>query len=215
MGRNYIPTDVGVFVTPKKWGFYIPTNSRIGGEKVKDYVLNQKQEVINEIKEHIQNAKSTTLVEFDGINVSQITKLRNQFREKNVEYKVYKNTMIRFAMRELGYDQFDDLLKGSNALVFSNEDLVEGPKISKDFVKEDDQNKDKLKIKAGIVEGDFLNEEQIVAIAELPPKEIILSMLVNTVQAPIRKLVQDSNEIIAKLVYGLDAIREKKENSAA
>ncbi|MDO4663159.1 MAG: 50S ribosomal protein L10 [Tissierellia bacterium] len=182
---------------------------------MKDYVLNQKKAVIEEIKTNIQNAKSTTLVGFNGMSVSEITELRNKFREKDVNYKVYKNTMIRFAFDQLGYEEADELLSGSNALVFSNEDLVEGPKIAAEFIDDDEDNKDKLKIKAGIVEGDLLNEEQIMAIAKLPPKEVLLSMLVNTVQAPIRKLAQDTNEIIAKLVYGLDAVREKKENEAA
>ncbi|MDO4595217.1 MAG: 50S ribosomal protein L10 [Tissierellia bacterium] len=182
---------------------------------MKDYVLNQKKEVIEEIKNNVKNAKSTTLVEFNGMSVAEITELRNKFRDANVVYKVYKNTMIRFALKELGYDQFDELLKGSNALIFSNEDLVEGPKIADEYVEDDDENKEKLKIKAGIVEGEYLDNEQIMAIAKLPPKEVLLSMLVNTVQAPIRKLAQDTNEIIAKLVYGLDAVREKKENEVA
>ncbi|MCI5840073.1 MAG: 50S ribosomal protein L10, partial [Peptoniphilaceae bacterium] len=130
-------------------------------------------------------------------------------------YKVYKNTMMKFAFKELGFDQFDDLLNGPNALIFSTEDLVSGPKVTEDFITENDANKEKIEIKGGIVENEFLDGEKMVAISKLPSKEVLLTQLVYTLQAPIRKLVQDSNQIIAKLVYALDAVREKKENEVA
>lgn len=177
--------------------------------------INAKKEIVNEIKEKIQNAKSVTLVEFKGIDVQEVTELRNNFREANVEYKVYKNTMMRFAFRELGYDKFDDELVGSNAIIFSNEDVVNGPKVALKFIEADDKNKEKLVLKAGVVEGEYQTTEQMTAIAKLPSTEVLASKLVNVLQAPIRNLAQDLNQINAKLVYALDAIKEKKENEAA
>ncbi|MGO3018943.1 MAG: 50S ribosomal protein L10 [Anaerococcus sp.] len=174
--------------------------------------INAKKVIINEIKEKIENAKSVTLVEFNGMDVLEITNLRNQFRDSNSEYKVYKNTMMRFAFEELGYDQFAEELKGSNALIFSNEEVVDGPKIASKYIDEDDDNKEKLVIKSGIVDGDYQNSDQMTAIAKLPSTEALASMLVNVLQAPIRNLAIDLNQVNAKLVYALDAIREKKEN---
>jgi large subunit ribosomal protein L10 len=177
--------------------------------------INAKKEIVNEIKGKIENAKSVTLVQFNGMDVQEITDLRNKFREADVEYKVYKNTMMRFAFKELGFDQFTEELVGSNALIFSNEDVVNGPKIAVKYIDEDDANKEKLVIKSGIVEGVYETPEGMTAIAKLPSHEVLAGMLVNVLQAPIRNLAQDLNQINAKLVYALDAIREKKENEAA
>ncbi|MDU1829354.1 50S ribosomal protein L10 [Anaerococcus sp.] len=129
-----------------------------------------KQVVVDEIKEKIENSKSVTLVGFDRMDVQEITELRTKFREGNSEYKVYKNTMMRFAFEELGYSDLIDELKGSNALIFSNEDSVTGPKVAVDYTKEGDEEKEKLLIKAGLVEGMVQSGDQMVAIPSLPNK---------------------------------------------
>src|SRR5699024_12358007 len=86
---------------------------------MKEQVLQQKQAVINEIKENIENAKSLVLVDYRGLNVSELTELRKRFREENVLYKVYKNTMMDFAFKELGYEDILESLEGPNAVAFS------------------------------------------------------------------------------------------------
>ena len=213
MGRRiYIPTDVGRINLPNV-GIFIYLPKPIGGERVSEKAIAAKQEVVNEIKEKIENAQSVTLVGFDRMDVKEITDLRNKFREKNAEYKVYKNTMMRFAFQELGYDDLIDELKGSNALIFSNEDLVNGPKVAVDYTKEGDEEKDKLVLKAGVVEGNFQTGEQMMAIATLPTTEALHSMLANVLQAPIRTLAGDLNNTVAKIAFALDAVREKKEQA--
>lgn len=177
--------------------------------------IQQKQVIVNEIVKKIENAKSVTLVEFDKMDVKEITDLRNNFRDANTEYKVYKNTMMRFAFQQLGFDQFTEELRGSNALIFSNEEMVDGPKVARKYIDADDENKDKLIIKSGVVDGNYQTPEEMLAIAKLPGQQELASMLVNTLQAPIRKLAGDLSQINAKLVYALDAVREKKENEAA
>ncbi len=170
-----------------------------------------KQEIVNEIKEKIEAAQSTTLVGFDRMDVKEITELRNKFRDGNAEYKVYKNTMMRFAFEELGYEEFTKELKGSNALIFSNEDLVNGPKVVVDYTKEGDEQKEKLILKAGVVEGNYQNGEQMMAIASLPATEVLHSMLANVLQSPIRSLAGDLNNTITKIALAINAVREKKE----
>ena len=172
-----------------------------------------KQVVVDEIKEKIENSQSVTLVGFDRMDVKEITDLRNKFRESNSEYKVYKNTMMRFAFQELGFEELTKELKGSNALIFSNEDSVTGPKVAVDFTKEGDLQKEKLLIKAGLVDGVVQSSEQMIAIASLPNKETLYSMLANVTQAPIRALAGDLNNTIAKIALALDAVRAKKEES--
>ena len=174
-----------------------------------------KQLIVNEIKDKIEGAQSVTLVGFNGMDVKEITDLRDKFREKEAEYKVYKNTMMRFAFQELGYDELIEELKGANALVFSKHDLVDGPKIAVDYRKEGDEQKEKLLIKAGIVEGKYQNSQQMMAIATLPATEVLHSMLANVLQAPIRTLAGDLNNTISKLAIALNEVASKKENEAA
>lgn len=213
MGRRiYIPTDVGRINLPDV-GIFIYLPKPIGGEIVSEKAIAAKQEVVNEIKEKIENAQSVTLVGFDRMDVKEITDLRNKFREKNAEYKVYKNTMMRFAFQELGYEELIDELKGSNALIFSNEDLVNGPKVAVDYTKEGDEEKEKLVLKAGVVEGNFQTGEQMMAIATLPPTDVLHSMLANVLQAPIRRLAGGLNNTVSKIAIALDAVREKKEQA--
>lgn len=177
--------------------------------------IQKKQEVVNEIVKKIEGSKSVTLVEFNGMDVKEVTELRNDFRDANTEYKVYKNTMMRFAFQQLGFDQFTEELTGSNALIFSKEEIVDGPKVASKYIDKNEANKEKLVIKSGVVEGNYQSPVEMLAIAKLPGQQELASMLVNTLQAPIRKLAGDLSNINAKLVYALDAIREKKENEAA
>lgn len=194
-------------------GIFIYLPKPIGGEIVSEKAIAAKQVVVDEIKEKIENSQSVTLVGFDRMDVKEITDLRNKFRESNSEYKVYKNTMMRFAFQELGYDELIDDLKGSNALIFSNEDLVNGPKVAVDYTKEGDEQKDKLVLKAGVVEGNYQTAEQMMKIATLPSTEVLHSMLANVLQAPIRTLAGDLNNAVAKIAIVLDAVREKKEQA--
>lgn len=194
-------------------GVFIYLPKPIGGEIVSEKAIAAKQVVVDEIKEKIENSQSVTLVGFDRMDVKEITDLRNKFRESNSEYKVYKNTMMRFAFQELGYDELIDDLKGSNALIFSNEDLVNGPKVAVDYTKEGDEQKDKLVLKAGVVEGNYQTAEQMMKIATLPSTEVLHSMLANVLQAPIRTLAGDLNNAVAKIAIVLDAVREKKEQA--
>nr|WP_279323792.1 50S ribosomal protein L10 [Anaerococcus sp. AGMB09787] len=193
---------VGIFI-------YLP--KPIGGEKVSEKAIAAKQLVVDEIKGKIEQAQSVTLVGFDRMDVKEITDLRNKFRESKSEYKVYKNTMMRFAFQELGYDEFADQLTGSNALIFSNEDIVNGPKVAVDFRKEDKEKKEKLILKAGVVEGNFQTGEEMMAIASLPTIDQLHSMLANVLQAPIRRLAGDLNNSVSKIAIVLNAVREKKE----
>jgi hypothetical protein len=180
---------------------------------VSEKAIAAKQVVVDEIKEKIENSKSVTIVGFDRMDVQEITDLRTKFRESNSEYKVYKNTMMRFAFEELGYSDLIDELKGSNALIFSNEDSVTGPKVAVDYTKEGDEEKEKLLIKAGLVEGMIQSADQMVAIASLPNKETLYSMLANVLQSPIQSLAGDLDNTVAKIALALDAVRVKREEN--
>lgn len=177
---------------------------------MKEAKLAQKHEVISEIKEAIQNSKSVTIVEYRGLNVSEVTELRTKYRNSNSSYKVYKNTMVNIALKELGYEGYEDLLTGPNGFVFSNEDMVQGPKVTAEFSKENE----KLVIKGGLLDGDVLNADEVKALAKLPTREVLVAMALGGLNAPIQGFASALNGIITKVVYALNAVKEQQEQNA-
>ncbi|MGL4819215.1 MAG: 50S ribosomal protein L10 [Bacilli bacterium] len=146
--------------------------------------VESKKVVVAEIAEKLRASKTTVVVDYRGLNVAQVTELRKQLREAGVEFKVYKNTLMRRACEEAELAGLNENLTGPSAIAFSNEDVIAPAKILNDFAKKNDA----LKIKAGIIEGNVSTEAEIKALAELPSREGLLSMLLSVLQAPIRNL---------------------------
>lgn len=145
-------------------------------------VLQAKQAVVGEITDKLKAAATVVVVDYRGLSVSEVTELRKNLREQGIDFKVYKNSMSRRATEALGLEGLNEYLTGPNALAFSNEDVVAPAKILNDFAKQND----KLEIKAGIIEGAIASQEEVKALAELPSREGLLSMLLSVLQAPVR-----------------------------
>lgn len=124
--------------------------------------------VVEEIASKLKESKSTIIVDYRGLNVSEVTELRKQLREANVEFKVYKNTMTRRAVEQAELNGLNDFLTGPNAIAFSTEDVVAPAKVLNDFAK----NHEALEIKAGVIEGKVSTVEEVKALAELPSREL-------------------------------------------
>lgn len=163
-------------------------------------VLEHKKQVVSEITEKIRNAKSVVLVEYKGLTVEKATELRNKCREAGVEYKVYKNTLMRFAFEELGYNDMSVNLEGPNAIAMSYEDEVSAARVTNDFAK---TSNDTIVLKAGIAEGKVMNADEVKALASVPSREILLGQLAGVLQGNIRNLA-----------YMLDQISKKGEEAA-
>jgi large subunit ribosomal protein L10 len=163
-------------------------------------VLEHKKQVVSEITEKIRNAKSVVLVEYKGLTVEKATELRNKCREAGVEYKVYKNTLMRFAFEELGYNDMSVNLEGPNAIAMSYEDEVSAARVTNDFAK---TSNDTIVLKAGIAEGKIMNADEVKALASVPSREILLGQLAGVLQGNIRNLA-----------YMLDQISKKGEEAA-
>lgn len=155
-----------------------------------------KKEVVNEIAEKLKSSVSTIVVDYRGLNVAEVTELRKQLREAGIEFKVYKNTLTRRAAEIAELSGLNDVLTGPNAIAFSTEDVVAPAKILNEFAKKHEA----LEIKAGVIEGNIATVEEVKALAELPSREGLLSMLLSVLQAPIRnfalaaKAVADQKE---------------------
>ena len=174
-------------------------------------IKQQKQTVIDAIEEKIDKAQSVVLVNFIGLNVEDVSELRNQFRAQNVEYKVMKNTMISRAATKLGIEGLDDYLKGTTAMAFSYDDPTAGPKIIKDFIKKTK----KTEIKCGLLGKEFINTAQVEALASVPNKEVLVSMLLSVMNGPARGFVTVLSGSARGLVTVLDHIKDQKEEQAA
>jgi large subunit ribosomal protein L10 len=159
-----------------------------------------KKQIVAEIAEKFRASKSTVIVDYRGLNVAEITELRKRLREAGVEFKVYKNTLTRRALAEVGLEGLNDVFTGPNAIAFSNEDVVAPAKILSEFAKDHEA----LEIKAGVIEGNIATIEEINALAKLPSREGLLSMLLSVLQAPIRNFA-----LVTK------AVADKKEEQSA
>lgn len=179
---------------------------------MKDETLQKKEAVVAEIKEAIEGANSMIIVRYEGVSVQDITELREECRKEEVNYKVLKNTMVRRALHELDHEEFDDLLNGPNAFVFSNGDMTAGPRIIGNYAKDHEDN---MAVKAGLVDGKMIDEAEVKKLATLPTKEQLLSMVLRALQGPITGLAGVSQAILSQLVYALNAIKEKEEGEAA
>ena len=156
-----------------------------------------KKQVVAELVEKIKKAESIVLVDYQGIKVNEETELRKQMREAGAEYIVAKNRLFKIALQEAGVeDSFDDVLEGTTSFAFGYEDAVAPAKVAYDFGK----GKEVFNIKAGFLSGKRVDTAEVEALAKLPSREQLLSMVLNGMLGPIRKLA-----------YGLVAVADKQE----
>ena len=130
--------------------------------------IEKKQKVVQEIQQKIEDATLVVFTDYRGLNVAEMTSLREKLRVPGVEFKVLKNTMTEFALKNIGHEDIIPSIFGPNAVLFSNEDPVGPVKTIYDFIK---QYK-KLEVKVGILEGQVVGPEKIKALADLPPREV-------------------------------------------
>lgn len=153
-----------------------------------------KQAKIQEIKEKLEKAEAVVLASYQGLNVEEDTELRKKLRETGVEYKVYKNTLVTLAAKELGMDGIVQYLEGPISIAISYDDATAPARILNDFAK----THKKLELKAGIVQGTVYDQAKVQELATIPPKEVLIAKLLGSLKAPM-----------SNLVYLLNAIAEK------
>ena len=173
--------------------------------------LQEKAQLVEEIKEKVEGAQSIIFVNYRGLSVEDATELRAKYREAGVQYKVYKNTMMKRAFAELGYnEELLDYLKGPSAAAFSMEDPASAAKITSEFAKDHEE----IEIKSGIVDGRVISLEEIENLAKLPSKEVLIAQVLGGLNAPIQGLANVLTGNLRGLAVVLNAIAEKKEQEA-
>lgn len=165
-----------------------------------------RKELAQVIKEKIKDAKSVVFVKFSGLSVAEDTELRNEFRKNNVEYKVYKNTLIRYALHDLGITDFDDDLNGPTSVAFGT-DETGAAKVVMEAAK---KYEDKVTVKSAYVEGGKVDVNGVKALAAMPSREELIAKMLGSMQAPISNFVGVLSAMPRSLVIALNAIAEKK-----
>jgi large subunit ribosomal protein L10 len=170
-------------------------------------ILEAKKATVAALAEQFKAASSGMLVDYKGINVADDTKLRRDLRAAGVEYAVVKNTLLRFAVKEAGFESLASVLQGTTALATSASDPVAPAKILSGYAK---KSNGKFVIKAGFVDGRVIAPREVEALAELPPREVLLARLLGSLNSPITGLVSVLNGNIRGLAVVLNAVAEKK-----
>ncbi len=172
--------------------------------------LQNKKEQVQVIAEKVKAAKAIVLADYRGLTVEQDTELRVALRKAEVEYKVVKNRLTLFAMKENGLGDMEKYLEGPTAMATSEKDPIAPAKVLAEFAKK----YEKLDLKAGVVEGKIIDVDGIKALASLPSREELIAKMLGGLNSPLAGLVNVLNGNIRGLAVALNAIKEQKEANA-
>ncbi len=170
----------------------------------------KKAEIVNGYKERIKKAQLLIFFNFAGIPANDITNLRWNIKEEGGEMVVGKNTLFYRALMDTVISDHREVLIGPTAVVFAYKDPIPVAKVIYEFAKEFNSDDPLSLIKGGLYAGRFLTPEDIKALAQLPPKEVLVSKLMGVIQAPVVNLVMTLKAVPQKLVLVLKAIEEQK-----
>ena len=151
----------------------------------------QKQVVIDEIKDKFERAESAVVIDYMGITVAEADAMRKKLREANVDYTVYKNTLVKRAIDGTDYAQLADVLEGPSAFAFSYDDATAPARVLNDAIKEFK----KMEFKGGFVEGDYYDKDAIVQVASIPSREVLISKFMGSIQSPIANFARVVSQI--------------------
>ncbi len=148
--------------------------------------LKEKQATIDEIKEKLEKAQSAVVINYIGITVAQADAMRKKLREANVDYTVYKNTLVNRAIEGTKYEPLKEVLTGPSAFAFGYDDAIAPARVISGIIKE----YKKMDFKAGVIEGTYYDADGVKAIASLPSREELIAKFMGSIQSPVSKFVR-------------------------
>ena len=166
----------------------------------------EKVAVVDEVREKLADADAALLTEYRGLTVKQLAELRRQLRPAGAEYKIYKNTLVRFAAREVVDDQLDPLLTGPTAITFVRGDAAAVAKLLRDYAR----GHQALVVKGGLLGDKVVSAKDVEALADLPPRDVLLAQLAGAFQAPMVKLAGLLQALPRNFAYGLAALIDQR-----
>jgi len=167
-----------------------------------------KKEILQDLIVKLKESKGVVLTDYQGMNVFQISRLRNELKEKRVEFKIVKNTLMEKASEELNVEDLTKDLIGCTAIAFSSDDGVTPARFLKEYYK---KNKIDLKIKSGLIDGRVFSAEKIMEIASLPSKDVLIAQMINGVKSPLYSLAFILQGPLRGLIYTLESVKKQKE----
>jgi large subunit ribosomal protein L10 len=165
-----------------------------------------KVAVVDEVRERLSSANAALLTEYRGLSVGELARLRRSLREAGGDYKIYKNTLVRFAVRELGLDDLEALLVGPTAIAFVATDAAGVAKALRDFARSNPN----LVIKGGLLGAKVLTATDAGALADLPSHDQLLAQLAGAIAAPLQAFAGLLQALPRNLAYGLQALIDKQ-----
>jgi large subunit ribosomal protein L10 len=169
----------------------------------------EKQELVRELGERFKTNPSLFVVEYKGLSVKDMEKLRRRLKKAKADFRVTKNTLLKIASHETDVEKIKDLFDGPTAVAICKEDPVSIAKVFTEFVKE----LPVLKLKGGIVEGKIIGVDEVSKLSQLPSREMLLAQLLGLLSSPISNLMGTLMEVQRRLLYALGAVKEMKEKS--
>jgi len=169
---------------------------------------------VEELREKLNKAVAVAVTDYKGLTVGEITELRRKYRESGVEYMVAKNTLISKAIQDIEFPEMDEALKGPTALAISYEDPVAPVKVTSKFIDDLPKERKHLAIKAGILEGRVITEDEIRSLAAMPSEEELITRLVRAMNSPLQGFVNVCAGPLKNFAQVVNAIKEKKEKEA-
>ena len=147
----------------------------------------EKVAVVEEVRDRLSNSQAALLTEYRGIGVSDMSTLRRSLRDAGGEYKIYKNTLVRFAARDLGLD-IDEMLTGPTAIAFVPTDSTGDPVLVAKALKDFAKGNQALVVKGGVLGEKMLSAADATALADVAPREVLLSQFAGALQAPMAQM---------------------------
>jgi len=169
----------------------------------------EKVAVVTEVRAKLESSNAAFITEYRGLSVGALAQLRRSLRESGAEYKVYKNTLARFAARDAGIDGLEELLVGPTGITFVTGDVAAAAKALRDASKANPL----LVVKGGTLSGKVMSGKDVEALADLPSREVLLAQFAGALQAPLVKTAGLLQALPRSFAYGLKALIDQKEAS--
>lgn len=166
----------------------------------------EKVAVVDEVRERLGAANAAILTEYRGLTMKQLAALRRSLGEAGGSYKIYKNTLVRFAARDLGLEDLTSMLEGPTAIAFVDGDAVTVAKALRDFSRANPN----LVVKGGLLGSTVLSPTDAAALADLPPREVLLARVAGALAAPLTQFAGLLQAVPRSFAYGLQALIDKR-----
>ena len=156
--------------------------------------MTKKQAIVAELKDQLTNAKGVVLTSYRGLTVAQDTEMRRALREAGVDYKVYKNTMVNFAIKDTPFEKLASHLEGPTAVAISYDDATSGARVLDKYV----ATIEPLVFKGGVFEGAYYGDEDVAKIGKIPSREVLLGRLLGSFKSPMSSFARVIKEMAKK-----------------